>query len=386
MGLHGKKRSAPRRVGRWTLFLGMVGMVCALLALAPSSRAQDGVTGETFASQAPHAEFWGELPLDGTAPVLQATSTPRAEFWGELPLEGGAPVLQAAASRAEFWGELPDGDTAPVLQAVLSPGGVNLFLAGHRTGARRYSDTYLANGNRRRRSVATSVRLRRADDANFINRTRFLARRVEENRLASAQLGVATTGEEFLGLLVEASRRGPIANLVVYGHAAPAALFMREDRGFYASVMEVAKNSHVVSGEDVDKDEQLRLVGARDISDFEWLLARGEIRFTRNAVIVFAGCGVAGKRDIDMRGIAARFAEITGAKVIASIDVTDQSMARGRDFRNKEYSRRTWVRFRGAEPPERLNTRVIDALQQMNFEGDVVAQMPAANVPRGSQN
>jgi hypothetical protein len=33
-------------------------------------------------------------------------------------------------------------------------------------------------------------------------------------------------------------------------------------------------------------------------------------------------------------------AEISGGKVIASIDVTDQSMARGRDSRNHEYSRR----------------------------------------------
>ena len=54
-------------------------------------------------------------------------------------------------------------------------------------------------------------------------------------------------------------------------------------------------------------------------------------------------------------------AEITGAKVIASIDVTDQSMGRGRNFRDKEYSRRTWVRFLPGETPERLNTKVIDA-------------------------
>ena len=52
-----------------------------------------------------------------------------------------------------------------------------------------------------------------------------------------------------------ASRERPIANLVVYGHAAPNALFMREDRGFYGSVMEVAKVSQVVSGEDIDKDD-----------------------------------------------------------------------------------------------------------------------------------
>ena len=105
---------------------------------------------------------------------------------------------------------------------VLAGGPVNVFVAIHRTGAQRYSDTYLTNGQKRRRSIAASMRLRRQDDANFTNRTRFLARRVEEmGRLVSApQLGVVTTGEEFLAALVEASRRGPIANLVIYGHAA----------------------------------------------------------------------------------------------------------------------------------------------------------------------
>ena len=134
--------------------------------------------------------------------------------------------------------------------------------------------------------------------------------------------------------------------------------------------MEVARVSHVVSGEEIEKDEQLRLAGARDVADFEQLVTRGAVRFARNAVIVFAGCGVAGKRDIEpLSSIAARMAEITGAKVIASIDVTDQSMARGRDFRDQEYSRRTWVRFERAQPPERMNTKVIDALKQLNFEG-----------------
>lgn len=255
---------------------------------------------------------------------------------------------QDGMPRAEFFGETPD-DTAPVQQAQ-APGGANLFLAVHRTGVQRYSDTSLSNGKKRRRPVTSSIRLRRADDANFTNRTRFLARRVEEmGRQASPpQVGAATTGEEFLAALAEASRRAPIANLVVYGHAAPTALFGREDRGFYASVIEVAKASQIVSGTDDERDEQLRAAGARDLGDFERLLARGEIRFVRNPVIVFAGCGVAGKRDIDPHGIAARIAEVTGAKVIASIDVTDQSMARGRDFRNHEYSRRTWVRFMGA--------------------------------------
>lgn len=277
--------------------------------------------------------------------------------------------------------EPPAGET-PV---IIADGRVNLLIAANRTGAQRYSDTYTSSGKKRRRPIAVSMRLRRADDANFRNRTRFLARRIEEtSRSAPPQLAFTTTGEVFLDALIAASRGGPIANLVIYGHAAPAALFMREDRGFYASIMEVAKGSHVVSGEDIEKDEQLRLVGARDLSDFEGLLKRGEIKFARNAVIVFAGCGVAGKRDIDPNGIAARMAEITGIKVIASIDVTDQSMGRGPHFRNHEYSRRSWVRFIGGQPPERLNTRVIDALKQLNLEGEVVAAGPVASLERTS--
>src|SRR5262249_54161310 len=66
--------------------------------------------------------------------------------------------------------------------------------------------------------------------------------------------------------------------------------------------------------------------------------------------------------------------------------VTDQSMARGRNFRNHEYSRRSWVRFRGSETPERLNTRVIDALRELNFASDVTAAAPAFGVMEEALN
>lgn len=345
-----------RWVGR--LWSAAAWLAVALLVVPVAASAQD-----TAPTPVPLAEFWGELT--GDEPVL-----PRDEPAAPL----AEPAGTKAAPVAAFFGEHPDID-APPERTVLAAGPVNLFVAVHRTGAQRHSDFFLTNGKPRRRPLATSIRLRRADDANFTNRTRFLARRVDEmgRPVNRPQLGVATTGEEFLAALVEASRRAPIGNLVIYGHAASTALFGREDRGFYASVMEVAKVSKIVSGEDIEKDEQLRLAGARDLSDFEWLVARGDIRFARNASIVFAGCGVAGKRDVEPNGIAARVAEITGAKVLASIDVTDQSMARGRDFRNKEYSRRTWVRFMGGQTPERLNTKVIDALKEMNLGGEVVA-------------
>jgi hypothetical protein len=273
-----------------------------------------------------------------------------------------------ASDAAEF------DPATPAQPVAIVDSAVNLLIAAHKTSTERYSDTFTRSGQRRRRLLASSARLRRADDANFTNRTRYLARRIEETRGAEPpELAMATTGEEFLASLIGASRRGPIANLVVYGHAASTALFMREDRGFYASVSNVARESQVVSGTHEERTYQLRAAGARDLADLEQLIRERKIRFARNAVIVFAGCGVAGKREVDSNGIAARGAEIAGAKVIASIDVTDQSMGRGRTFRNHEYSRRTWVRFVAQQTPERLNTRVIDALSHLNFDRDVVA-------------
>jgi hypothetical protein len=262
-------------------------------------------------------------------------------------------------------------------------GPLTLLIAAHRTAVQRYSDSFLTSGKPRRRAVTTSMRLRRQDDANFSNRTRWLARRIEAIRPAGpAELAVVSTGDAFLAVLVEASRRGPIGNLVIYGHAAPNALFMREDRGFYGSVEDVARDTKIVEGSEEDRASQLRAMGARDLADLMELVAAGDIRFAKNAVIFFAGCGVAGKRSIEPGSIAARAAEIADATVFASIDVTDQSMGRGPSFRDREYSRRGWVRFLPDRTPERLNTRVIDALKQLNFGGEAVASV---SPPRVSQ-
>ncbi len=269
----------------------------------------------------------------------------------------------------------PVGEPRPAVEVGEAP--VNLLIAAHKTTTRRYSNSYLTSGKPRRRPLAVSMRLRRQDDANFTNRTKYLAARIEAVPSTDPpELAIATTGEEFLGALIGASRRGPIGNLVVYGHAAPNAVFMREDLGFYTSVDEIARSSRIVDGTEEERIYRLRAEGTRDLGDLMELVATGEIRFAKNAVVVFAGCGVAGKRDIDLGGIGARVADIADAAVIASIDVTDQSMGHGRSFRDREYSRRTWVRFTPRQPPERLNTRVIDALKQLNLNVDAIASTP----------
>jgi hypothetical protein len=287
------------------------------------------------------------------------------------------PVLDDAAALAA----IPPAFEAAVA-APMREGPLNLLIAAHRTAAQRYSDSYLTSGKPRRRPIASSVRLRRQDDANFTNRTRWLARRLEPIRPSEPpELAVVSTGDELLRVLVAASRRAPIGNLVIYGHAAANALFMREDRGFYGSVEEVARETMIVEGSQGARVSQLRAMGARDLADLMELVANGEVRFARNAVIFFAGCGVAGRRNVDLSSIASRAAEIADATVIASIDVTDQSMGRGPSFRDREYSRRSWVRFLPGLGPERLDTRVIDALRQLNLGSETVA---ARIVPGGS--
>jgi hypothetical protein len=44
------------------------------------------------------------------------------------------------------------------------------------------------------------------------------------------------------------------------------------------------------------------------------------------------------------------------------------------------------VRFARNQPPERLNTKVIDALKQLNFDGAAVASVPAGAKPPPGQD
>lgn len=268
---------------------------------------------------------------------------------------------------------------------------LSVFIANQKTAAERVSDS--ATSKRRQRGAAALGKFRAREDANFLNRTRILASRMGdlERFRGAPELTNVTNGAEFLDALVQASRRKPIKNLVIYGHAASSALFMQEDRGFYTSVGDIANATQVVTGTDEEKAELLRGLGTRDFSDFELLVKNGSIRFAKDAVIVFAGCGVAGRRDVEPQGLAGRIAALVGATVIASIDVTDQSMARSQTARSKEYSRGMWVKFVRDEKPEKLKTKVIDVLQYLvpdepndpvRHEPVQVESMPAAPAER----
>jgi hypothetical protein len=284
-------------------------------------------------------------------------------------IEGARSMSALIASVVSTWMCLGCNADAGSAEKTLP---VNVLIADQKTDAPRISDTPETARKQRKGTVDRLVKFRVLEDKNFARRADILAHRMTQriDEFEAPETIRPATGAAFLDALVSASRQGPIRNLVVYGHAGSASLYMMEDRGFYRSVSEVAKTTQVVDEADADKEAALRKLGARDLHDFEMLVRSGDIRFAADAVVVFTGCAVAGEKDIDTSGIAARFAEITGATVIASLGVTDQSIAarRGR-VAFDEYSRGTWVRFiKGAEP-EKLGTRALDPLSALGSAG-----------------
>ena len=119
------------------------------------------------------------------------------------------------------------------------------------------------------------------------------------------------------------------------------------------------------------------LVGARDLSDFERLVTRGEIRFARNAgdrVRRLRRCRQARHRASEHRGAHGRDHRRQGDR----LDRRDRPVdgARARLPQSRIFAPHLGALPAAAQTPERLNTRVIDALKQLNFEGEVVAAGP----------
>jgi hypothetical protein len=248
---------------------------------------------------------------------------------------------------------------------------VNVFVVDQKTAAPRISDTPQTARKERMGSVDRLVKFRVLEDANFARRANILAHRMAQSTIESPpEIVRPATGAAFLDALVSASRQGPIGDLVTFGHAGSSSLYMMEDRGFYRSVSEVAESTLVPNAVGVSKEQTLRASGARDLHDLEILVRSGDIRFAANAIVIFTGCAAAGEKDIDPSGIAARFAEITHATVIASLGVTDQSVVGRRGtLPFDEYSRGTWVRFVKGANPQKLGTRILDPLSALHPYG-----------------
>lgn len=306
---------------------------------------------------------------------------------------GGGRMLQYGPDPAQRldWRTGTNPSPAPLVAVLLasplrfeaSAEPVTLLIANQRTRALRTTDTQAEARKRRVGRIARLLVQREREDANFANRTKILAARMAEKVgfRRPPKLAAVTTGAKFLISLISASRRGRLTNVVVYGHAASTGLYMIEDRGFYAAVSDVAKSTRLVTGTNEEKEKKLRAMGARDLKDLETLIKYGAIRFAENATIIFAGCGVAGRTDVEVAGIASRTAVLSGATVIASVGVTDQSMARRPGTSKFEYSRVTWVLFVKGSQPKKLQTKTLDVTGQLTPAPPYGANTPQVDRP-----
>jgi len=139
---------------------------------------------------------------------------------------------------------------------------------------------------------------------------------------------LAHTGKIFLTSLVDASRSGPIKNLVVFGHSGDVALYPTTDRGLY-------RNRDDIVGKEP---------GAAHLEQLKDLVKSEKITFAPGAVVIFAGCNTAGKgksAEQIAHSFARRFTEETGATTIAAVGGTDLSLARPGDIIAPSYG--GWV-------------------------------------------
>jgi hypothetical protein len=247
----------------------------------------------------------------------------------------------------------------------------SLLVVGQKTTAPRTTDTLETAHEEKLETVAERVRLREMEDAFFVYKAKHVGWRMQSYFNKSEDrptFAFPKTGVEFLEALVSASRRAPIANLVVFGHSGPIGFYMREDRGFYRSIGEIARASRMVDGAVAEKEEKLRALGARDLGDLQELIKSNEIKFASDAVIVLTGCSAAGETDVTPDGIAGKIADITGAIVFGSVNVTDDSIAEGAGrLWSNEYSTGSWVRFERGSKPTDLNSHSLDVLERLNL-------------------
>jgi hypothetical protein len=122
--------------------------------------------------------------------------------------------------------------------------------------------------------------------------------------------------------------------------------------------------------------------------DLQRLVASGEIKFQKDAVVVFLSCGCAGSgRDPDINSFASEFSRITGATVVASLGPKDQS----KEDPNKPllmHSTFGWTKFTnqdGKVMGEELNTNWLNPLPLLAEDVDLKPKRSAEPQPESNQ-
>ena len=206
---------------------------------------------------------------------------------------------------------------------------VSVLIAAHKTADPRSTDAVTAQ--KMKMTVDDVRRLRKNEDANFTNRAEFLKRRLVAEGSDEERVMVHSVerGEEFVRVLEDASKKGPIKHLVVFGHSGPTAVYMREGAGFYRNEGDI---------KDADRKQGLAF-----LSTIQQKVKEGKIKFAENAIVIFAGCKAAGSETPEAFSIGAEFARSFGVTTVGSLGGSDQSKI-GQDLFS-EYSTFGWTRF-----------------------------------------
>jgi RHS repeat-associated protein len=217
----------------------------------------------------------------------------------------------------------PPPDPAP----TPAPGEeVTVLVAGHKTSATRFSQR-----NQSAAEQAQQALLRERDDKNFSNRVKILEPLDLQQAGYTGKIvkGDAKTGAELFEILKTASKEGPIKNLVIYAHVG-GGIIMKEDVGLYPRKGDVFGNKAVRERMKAEglTEESLVKGGLRDVSDLSAAIAKGEIKFAKDAMIIIVGCGGCGSTGVSGSSLAPTLAKATAdvnAMVVGTWGGSDQA-------------------------------------------------------------
>lgn len=173
------------------------------------------------------------------------------------------------------------------------------------------------------------VENKKGENKGFLRRGENLKREMVRKGSKAENIHVqgTQTGEEFLEALKQASSRGEIQNLVVFGHPYTTGLFMHNDRGFFRDS---------VTGMD-------RAGGARHMADLKALVDSGQVRFAKDAVAIFVSCGCGGAKEFDSTALAAEFTKVTGVASVSAVGLTVPHQVGKSDARQRSVENR-WLK------------------------------------------
>jgi len=221
------------------------------------------------------------------------------------------------------------------------------------------------------------ARHRRDENKNFKRKAETLSARMQkENKKFAGGIDVqlVDTGAKLLDVLVDASKKGPIKNLVIYGHSGPTALYMAQDSGFYR----YPADNKEATGE------------ARYFQQLSEKIKNKEIIFAKDAIVIFAGCKCAGAVAPESMALARQFTRDTGIASIASVGGSDQTKSQSFD---KEGTLGSWMKFEKSGDDvksEKLNGQTLDPLQHLRQDNAPPEQekikpkedIPKVNIPK----